>query len=254
MIIQGNFSQLAQHYIHRPGYSQELLRALFLYARLNPQEAITADVGAGTGKLTEDLIQLGFKGFTVEPNDAMRSEGIKLLGNSSFLWSKGSAEDTCLPDHSVDWVLMGSSFHWADSKRALPEFYRILKKPGFFVALWNPRDIDASPFHTEIENWIHEKVPHLKRKSSGRKIEPRVMNQILTEGGYFKNPIFMETSYEIEMSRERYLGAWNSVNDIRSQAGESLFQEILDTIALKVSDYPIVRVPYLTRAWIVQTM
>ena len=250
----GDFSSLASQYIHRTGYSLSLLKALSRYAQLDLGKAVTADVGAGTGKLTENLIELGFKGFAIEPNEAMRAEGVRLCGNNPFLWSKGTAEKTLLPDSNIDWVLMGSSFHWTDSKKALEEFHRILKPGGFFVALWNPRNLEVCPFQMEIENWIYEQVPNLKRVSSGSNLHIKDLSDKLLEGSYFKEPILMETSYVIEMTKERYLGAWNSVNDIRSQTGEVKFLEIIDGIAEKIADKNSILVPYKTRAWIVQAV
>ena len=109
------------------------------------------------------------KGYAVEPNDAMREQGMKLFtGQNTFVWSEGSAEMTGLPDNCVDWVLMGSSFHWTDAPRAMKEFRRILRPGGFFTAIWNPRDIQRSALHTEIEDMIYQEVPGLKRVSSGR--------------------------------------------------------------------------------------
>ena len=71
-----------------------------------------ADVGAGTGKLTERLEAMDLRRYVVEPNDAMRAEGEKVFsGREAFKWMKGSAEITGLPDNSVDWVLVGDSFH-----------------------------------------------------------------------------------------------------------------------------------------------
>lgn len=249
---QGDFSQLAKSYVHRTGYSLSVLEALFRYARLKPNETVTADVGAGTGKLTENLIELGFKGFAIEPCNEMRSEGIKLLSNHPFQWLEGTAEKTNLSKDSVDWVLMGSSFHWADPQQALKEFHRILRPNGFFVALWNPRDIESSPFHLEIEQWIDNQIPDLKRISSGNHHHTKELHKTLVRGGYFKNPLFMETSYSVRMPKERYLGAWQSVNDIQAQAGEKKFQEILGYIESKIGDRQWIEVPYKTRAWIVQ--
>lgn len=249
---QGDYTKLAKNYFHRTGYSLSVLKTLYRYAGLIPGKTVTADVGAGTGKLTENLIELGFRGFAVEPNDSMSEEGRRLLGNENFLWSKGSGEKTNLPVACVDWVLMGSSFHWTHSQQALQEFKRILKPDGFFVALWNPRDLESSPFHMDIENWIHQQVPDLKRTSSGSKQYTKDIDKTLIEGGYFKDVIFVEGSHSVEMTPERYLGAWQSVNDIRAQAGEKKFQEILDFIKDKTREKSSILVPYKTRAWIVQ--
>lgn len=249
---QGDFTTLAKNYIHRTGYSTEVLKKLYTHAGLDPKNALTADVGAGTGKLTENLIELGFKGFAVEPNDAMREEGKRLFGNHPFEWRKGSGEETQLPDASVDWVLMGSSFHWTDPKRSLKEFHRILKPGGFFVALWNPRNLESSPFHMEIENWIHERVPNLKRASSGSSKYTKDLDHTLVQEGYFKDVTFFEGAHQVEMTPDRYLGAWKSVNDIRAQAGEETFQAFLDYIVKKIENQKSILVPYKTRAWIVQ--
>jgi len=54
------------------------------------------------------------------------------------------------------------------------------------------------------------------------------------------------------MTPDRYLGLWKSVNDIRAQAGEGIFQEFLDYIKAKIENEKSVIVPYKTRAWIVQ--
>lgn len=149
----GDFTERAKFYVDRPGYSLILLDYIKKYIESGLGRKITvADVGAGTGKLTENLEEIGLNGYAVEPNDAMRQEGIKLFaGKDTFEWKAGSAEETNLPDSCVDWVLMGSSFHWADAPKAISEFRRILKTGGFFTAIWNPRDIQRSELHMQIE-------------------------------------------------------------------------------------------------------
>ena len=92
---QGDFTNLAKDYINRPGYSLDVLRMIGRYAGMDRQDFEVADVGAGTGKLTENLSKLGLRGCAVEPNDAMREEGMKAFSNDkSFIWSKGTAEHT----------------------------------------------------------------------------------------------------------------------------------------------------------------
>jgi len=250
---QGDFTKLAKDYIYRTGYSQIVLKSLASYMGAFRENFVVADVGAGTGKLTENLLQLGFSGYAVEPNDAMRAEGIRLLGaDQRIKWQKGSAEITELPDSSVDWVLMGSSFHWTDQQVALKEFHRILKPNGFFTALWNPREIEKSDREKNIEKMISRLVPNLKRVSSGSKKYTENLEETLLSSSYFDNLIFMDSPHEVSVSPDHYLGAWRSVNDIQAQAGEQIFCDILENIAKEISGLHQVVVPYRTRAWTVQ--
>lgn len=252
---QGDFTLLAKSYINRAGYSLHALRAIAKYidAYQKPNFSV-ADVGAGTGKLTENLIEIGLRGYAIEPNSSMLQEGKRLIKEDSFTWKQGSGEETFLPDSSVDWVLMGSSFHWTDQQSALKEFYRILKPGGFFTALWNPRDLEQNELHKEIESKIYSIVPNIKRSSSGASIYTKNLEKTLLESGNFKDLIFIESPYEVEMTQERYLGAWRSVNDIQAQAGPQKFEQILKAIEEKISKLESVRVPYKTRAWTVQSI
>ena len=252
----GDFTLLAAEYINRPGYALEALDIIAAYVKktIGKDKLIVADVGAGTGKLTENLSQLGFLGYAVEPNDAMRGEGIKYTEGMPFVWSKGTAEVTGLPPGSVDWVLMGSSFHWADTPVALEEFARILTPGGFFTAIWNPRDIEKSELHRSIEEEIHKIVPKINRVSSGSSKNMKDMDEKILSTKYFDNLFFMEVPFKEIMTKERYMGAWRSVNDIRVQAGEERFAQILDMIAAKVAPYDTIEVPYKARSWTVRAV
>lgn len=250
----GDFTQLAKDYVNRVGYSEIALSVLkdYIEARLGPIQAV-ADVGAGTGKLTDDLAHLGLCGFAVEPNDAMRAEGVKLFADrDTFTWSKGVAEATGLPDNCVDWVLMGSSFHWANAPVALEEFHRILRPGGFFTAIWNPRNIESSPLHSGIEAKIREMVPNMKRVSSGSRANMHDMEKTLLSTPYFKDFFLLEAPHEAVMSKERYMGAWRSVNDVHAQAGDALFEEILTMIEGEIAHLDQVVVPCLSRAFTVR--
>ena len=139
---QGDFTALAKAYVNRPGYSEPLLQMLERHTGVaNNPDLIIADVGAGTGKLTEILCGHGLKCIAVEPNDSMREEGMLQTSDHEIDWRSGSGEQTGLDDSSIDWVLMASSFHWVDLEKGLAEFHRILKPGGYFTALWNPRDL-----------------------------------------------------------------------------------------------------------------
>lgn len=251
----GDFTELAKFYVDRPGYSLEVLKIIrdHIMKAQGKDEILAADVGAGTGKLTENLEQIGLTGYAVEPNDAMRAEGIKLFENhNTFKWIEGSAEVTNLPDNSVDWILMGSSFHWADAPRAMKEFHRVLKKGGFFTAIWNPRNIEASALHMDIEKIVYSEVPKMKRVSSGGTVTTEEMYEKACGTGLFEDIVLIEAPYYEKMTKERYMNIWKSVNDIRVQAGEEGFQRILKGIEEKLEGMDEIEVPYRARSWTVR--
>lgn len=249
----GDFTELAKFYGNRPGYSKVVLGCLKNHVFNTIGEGSVADIGAGTGKLTENLVEIGLNGFAVEPNEAMRVEAAKHSWGEKFIWSEGCAETTGLKDNCVNWALMGSSFHWADSKLAVKEFYRILVPGGFFTAIWNPRDIESSELHQRIEETVYEEVPKMKRVSSGKAITTEEMSEKLLTGGYFKDILFMEAPHVEIMSKERYMNTWKSVNDIQVQAGEEGFQRILKKIEKIISEFDEIEVPYRSRSWTVQS-
>jgi ubiquinone/menaquinone biosynthesis C-methylase UbiE len=249
----GDFTQLAENYAkYRPDYSTVVLRALMDYVHAASDEVQVADVGAGTGLWTRMLAEAGLSVWAVEPNDAMRQQGIAYTDGTSVTWRAGSAERTNLPDQSVDWLTMASSFHWAELDNALHEFHRVLKPGGFLTVLWNPRNIQGHPFHEKIEALVYQLVPDLKRVSSGAEKHVRDYARDLISTGEFEEVIFMEALHTIDMSPERYLGAWKSVNDIQSQAGPERFARLLDAIGTEVQALSAISVPYKTRAWTAQ--
>ncbi|MFI3249357.1 MAG: class I SAM-dependent methyltransferase [Eubacteriales bacterium] len=251
----GDFTQMAKYYKNRPTYSLEALKLISGYIENSMNQSIekVADIGAGTGKLTENLSQLGFSGLAVEPNDAMREEGMKNELCERFSFQKGAAEETGLDENFAQWVLMGSSFHWTQHKDALKEFHRILTPGGFFTAIWNPRDIEKSPLHTTIESKIHEIAPNIVRVSSGSSNNLKDVEEKLLSTNYFSDLFFVEVPFELEMSKQRYIDTWKSVNDIQVQAGEEKFKEILAMIETEISGMDSVLVPYKARAWTVRS-
>lgn len=249
----GDFTELAKFYGNRPGYSKVVLECLKNHIFNSIGEGKVADIGAGTGKLTENLEEIGLSGFAVEPNEAMRTEARKHPWGEKFAWSEGFAETTGLADNCVHWALMGSSFHWADSEQAVKEFYRILVPGGFFTAIWNPRDIESSELHKKIEDVVYSEVPGMKRVSSGKAITTEEMKKKLLSGGYFKDILCMEAPHTELMTKDRYMNTWKSVNDIQVQAGEEGFKRILGKIEKIIEELDEIEVPYLSRSWTVQS-
>lgn len=161
------FSDRVENYVrYRPGYPPEVLRELRAECGLAPNHVI-ADIASGTGIWTRLLLENGNSVFGVEPNTEMRAAGERLLAAFPTFGSvAGTAENTTLPDHSVDFVTAAQAAHWFDRERARSEFARILKPGGWLVLLWNERLTDSTKFLRDYEQLLltygtdYEEVRH----------------------------------------------------------------------------------------------
>jgi ubiquinone/menaquinone biosynthesis C-methylase UbiE len=134
------FSDRVEDYVrYRPRYPSAVVELLRSSCGLTSDWAV-ADVGSGTGILSEVLLSLGCRVWGVEPNREMREAGKRLLAHyPGFVSVDGRAEATTLADASVDLVTAGQAFHWFDRSRSRTEFVRILKPGGWVALLWNKR-------------------------------------------------------------------------------------------------------------------
>lgn len=251
MTKHGDFTGLAVDYARfRAGYAPQVAKAILGYLGRDPASIDAVDVGAGTGIWTRILASYGLHSIVaVEPNDDMRGQGIKRSHDIDIKWRKGSAEATGLADQSADLVSMASSFHWADFDRACEEFYRILRPGGLFVALWNPRLIEANPLLVEIEAQITRLKPDVKRVSSGRSGITERLTEMLSAKPQFTDVLYLEGRHSMQQTPEQYLGAWRSVNDLRVQLGPELFDKFLDLTEQRIAGLTAIETTYLTRAW-----
>jgi SAM-dependent methyltransferase len=161
------FSSRVENYIkYRPSYPQAVIGLLEDECGLT-RESIVADVGSGTGILSELFLRNGNRVYGVEPNREMREACERLLAAySNFVSVEGRAEATTLADESVDFAVAGQALHWFDPVGARREFQRILRPHGWAVAVWNDRRTEGSAFLEDYERLLLEYGTNYKEVSS----------------------------------------------------------------------------------------
>lgn len=249
----GDFTGLAEDYTnYRPDYAPAVLRAILGIVGKPTTEIDAVDVGAGTGIWTRMVAGSGVKSISaIEPNDDMRGQGASHANNRNVVWKTGSGEATCLASSSADLLSMASSFHWVDFDKGVAEFDRVLRPAGCFVALWNPRFIEANPLLVEIEAHLATlKGSEIKRVSSGRSDFTETLTDRLEACGRFSEVVYLESKHTIPFTPERYIGAWRSVNDLRVQLGPEKFSQFLMWVEKRISGISVIEATYLTRAWV----
>jgi SAM-dependent methyltransferase len=149
-------NRVADYLRYRPGYPSAVRDLLRAECGLWPGHLI-ADIGSGTGFLSELFLKNGNRVFGIEPNEEMRRAGEEYLASyDGFASINGSAESTTLEDSSVDFVAAGQAFHWFDQNASRSEFLRILKPAGWVVVIWNERLTDATPLLREYEDLLRK--------------------------------------------------------------------------------------------------
>lgn len=149
----------------RPGYPLDAVRWL-----TGDDPLTILELGAGTGKLTAALVELGHDVHATDPDPAMLDRLAQNVPVARI--SQTSAEDIPAADASYDLVIAGQSYHWFDKEKALPEIARVLKRGGSLALVWNVRD---------------ERIPWVKRlgRLLGRQEQGAGPDEALESSPYF---------------------------------------------------------------------
>lgn len=135
------FSTKAEVYArYRWDYAPEAIQTILDTFRPSQQIAL-ADIGAGTGILTQHFVDKLRRVYAIEPNPEMRSIAEReLSSHASFRSLSGSAEATTLPDNSVDLITVAQALHWCDPEPSVREFRRIARPNAWLAIIWNTSD------------------------------------------------------------------------------------------------------------------
>ena len=196
-----------------------------------------ADIGAGTGKMSELLARAGAVVDAVEPSDAMRAQASSIPG---VTWHGGVAEDTGLPDGAFDIVVFAQSWHWVDSELAGREAARILAPGGTLGIVWNQMDVSIP--------WVHRLTRIMRSGDVHRPDRPP------TPGGGFAPMRLTQVTWEDIMTPEQILtlGTTRSSFIRSSQAGRERMQANLRWYLyehLGFAPHSTVILPYFTLVW-----
>jgi ubiquinone/menaquinone biosynthesis C-methylase UbiE len=247
MKTEWDYSTLADAYLKRPDYADAAIDAMLSIAGVE-KDGKVCDVGAGVAHLTLMLAARGLSVMAVEPNDAMRANGIKRTEKlSNVCWYEGTGESTGQGPHAFDMVTFGSSFNVCDRQRALRETARILKPHGWFACMWNHRQLE-DPIQSQIEAVIRSRVP-----GYGYGTRREDQTAVIDVSGLFGPVIHLDSRVIHEQSIEECVEAWRSHATLERQAG-SAFHDVVSAIEnyLRSLGTPSVSIPYSTNIWVAQ--
>lgn len=242
-----DYTGLADAYLLRPDYAPSAIEDLISLAGLRAGARV-CDVGAGVAHLTLPLAGRGFVVDAVEPNDAMRANGVvRTRAYDTVTWYEGTGEATGMPDSTYALVTFGSSFNVTDRPLALAEAHRILRRDAWFACMWNHRDLDDE-IQARIEAIIREHVP-----GYGYGTRREDQTDVIAQSALFLPALHIEGTVRHEQSVPDCIEAWRSHATLERQAGDR-FLLVVDAIATYLDGLGTdhIEIPYVTNMWAAQ--
>ena len=153
-------SQSSSYSKYRPDYPQELYN--FILSEVKERKTAW-DCGTGNGQAAVVLSQYFEKVYATDPS----AEQIKnATQKSNIEYRIATAENSTLPDNSVDLITVAQALHWFDFYKFYSEVKRVAK-PGALLAVWSYEtchtndDVDKIffRFYKEIlgDYWAYER-------------------------------------------------------------------------------------------------
>lgn len=129
--FKDHFSTQSSDYSkYRPDYPQELYD--FILSEVNEHKTAW-DCGTGNGQAAIVLSQYFEKVFATDPS----AEQIKNASpKSNIEYRVASAENSTLPDNSIDLITVAQALHWFDFEKFFAEVKRV-SKPDAAIAVWS---------------------------------------------------------------------------------------------------------------------
>ena len=230
----------------RPDYPKVLFEFL-ISRRILDSEKTVADVGSGTGIFTTQLSPFVKTVFAIEPNDDMRNKAedkFKLYPNIASV--NATAENTTLPNTSVDLITVAQAFHWFDRKAFKNECKRILKPNGKILLVWNDRDINSNVIK---DNFAVNKIfcPNFKGSSNGIDFSKDAFKDFF-DGEYEMTEFDNCLVYDRDAFIARSLSS--SYSPKKNDPAYDEYVKALESVFNKHQTNGIVKYPYITRCYI----
>jgi ubiquinone/menaquinone biosynthesis C-methylase UbiE len=213
----------------RPAYPQRILDILRAEIGFD-KTFIIADIGSGTGLLSQLFLENGNRVLAVEPNDEMRNFAEKNLSKfPEFLSVGGTAESTGIESASIDLVTVGQALHWFNCEASSREFARILKENGHVCIVYNDRN--------KKDHFMRDYNLIIRNYARNRASVPSIDDTYLSK--FFKNEEYSKFSLPNAqiLDLEGLLGRMTSASYMPSPSDENQFTMLREDVALFFEKY-----------------
>lgn len=148
MSFQDHFSRQSAMYLKaRPTYPDELFTYL---TEISPARDLCWDCATGNGQAAISIAQHFKKVIATDGSAQQIEKGIK---RDNIDYRVATAEESGLPDNSVDLITVATAAHWFDHDKFYTEAKRVAKPDGI-LAVWAYSEAIISTEINELMEWF----------------------------------------------------------------------------------------------------
>jgi SAM-dependent methyltransferase len=141
----------------RPAYPDWVFDVLCERCGLAPN-AVTFEIGAGTGNATRRLVELGANPLlAVEPDRRLAGFLRETIPHKALTVVVAPFEEVALQEASYDLGLSATAFHWLTEDVALIKVAKLLRPGGWWAMVWNVFGDShrSDPFHEATKSLLN---------------------------------------------------------------------------------------------------
>ena len=215
--LSESFGAVAEAYDRgRPSYPADAVAWL-----LDGDAKIVLELGAGTGKLTRQMVDQGHAVFATEKDPAMLAVLERRVPEVSA--KVAGAEEIPANDRSVDVVVAAQAFHWFDHDVAIPEMARVLKPGGHVALVWNSFDVRIPWVRKLVE--VTGEWSATSGDSHERLAESDLFGELETEKFTFWQDVTRDTLVDIVASRSYVASLPDAEREAKLEAVRALYDD-----------------------------
>lgn len=237
-IFKKLFGPEAKNYTkYRTPYPKELFDLLL--SSLPKGGTTILDIGCGTGKSTEPLVDTGLRVTGVDHDQLMIEEAKRQAEEKSLdiKYVVSDAEHLPFPDGHFDVITVGTAFHFFMNETALSEIKRVLKPKCLLFVYWTltPKD---TPEEDSIPGNIFQKYNWVKVPSELRDLG--YVSDFFSKSG-FQNvstkiiPITFNTTTEERVGLQTTSGFYETLSE---ENKKSFLNEVRDALTKNLGNRP----------------
>lgn len=193
------------------------------------------EIGAGTGKATRRLLDLGADPVVaLEPDPRLAAFLRQTAADAALRVMVSSFEEAALDAASFDLGVCATAFHWLDENAALLKVADLLRPGGWWAAFWNVFGDDSrpDPFHHATKTLL----PGPSSTSVGSHDQPFALDaaarvEALRQIGRFDIVEHRTTDWSLELDPEQTVALYGTFSNINIRSDRQLILAELGRIA-----------------------